>query len=114
MAHFAEIDKDSNVIRVLVVANEFEKDGQNYLAETIGLGGTWIQTSYNARIRGKYAGIGDSYDKKADRFISAQPFPSWKLDKDFTWNPPKPYPTDGKIYDWNESELNWIEHVELS
>ncbi|CAB4163385.1 hypothetical protein UFOVP802_21 [uncultured Caudovirales phage] len=75
MAHFAEIDKDSNVIQVLVVSNEFEKDGQTYLAETLGLGGTWIQTSYNGNIRGKYAGIGDSYDKKKDIFVSPEPIP---------------------------------------
>lgn len=73
MAHFAEIDKDNKVVRVLVIADEFEDDGQTYLAETIGLGGTWIQTSYNAKIRGKYAGIGDAYDKKKDKFISPEP-----------------------------------------
>ena len=114
MAHFAEIDSDFKVVRVLVVPDECEKDGETYLAETLGLGGTWIQTSYNFKIRGKYAGIGDTYDAKADRFIAAQPFGSWKLDKDFNWNPPKLYPTDGKNYEWNESELNWIERVELS
>ena len=70
MAHFAEIDENNFVVRVLVVPDEFESDGQNYLAEVIGLGGTWIQTSYNGKIRGKYAGIGDSYDADLDLFIS--------------------------------------------
>ena len=70
MAHFAEIDSENKVIRVVVVPNEFEENGQTYLAETIGLGGTWIQTSYNGNIRGKYAGIGDTYDKKKNEFIS--------------------------------------------
>jgi hypothetical protein len=69
MAHFAEIDENNIVIRVLVVPDEFESDGQKYLAEDLGMGGTWIQTSYNAKIRGKYAGIGDVYDKKKDKFI---------------------------------------------
>jgi len=73
MAHFAEIDKDNIVIRVVVVPNEFESEGQTYLAETIGLGGTWIQTSYNGNIRGKYAGIGDTYDKKKDVFVTPIP-----------------------------------------
>lgn len=73
MAHFAEIDKDNKVIRVLVVPNEFEKDGNKYLSKTLGLGGTWIQTSYNATIRGKYAGVGDTYDKSKDEFISPEP-----------------------------------------
>jgi hypothetical protein len=70
MAHFAEIDKDGFVLRVLVVDNSQENRGQDFLAEDLGLGGTWIQTSYNANIRGKFAGIGDKYDKKKDLFIA--------------------------------------------
>lgn len=69
MAHFAEIDKDGIVVRVVVVDNEHEKRGQAYLAKDLGLGGTWIQTSYNHKFRGKYAGIGDIYDKENDIFI---------------------------------------------
>lgn len=68
MAHFAEIDKNNTVLRVLVVPDEFEKDGENYLAKKIGLGGKWIQTSYNAKIRGKFAGIGDIYNEDLDIF----------------------------------------------
>jgi len=70
MAHFAEIDKEGFVLRVLVVDNSQEERGQEFLANDLGLGGTWIQTSYNANIRGKYAGIGDRYDKKKDEFIA--------------------------------------------
>lgn len=70
MAHFAEINSDNTVIRVLVVPNEFEERGEDYLANEIGLGGRWIQTSYNARIRGKYAGIGDTYDVVNDIFVA--------------------------------------------
>lgn len=70
MAHFAEIDKDGFVLRVLVVDNSQESRGQEFLADDLGLGGTWIQTSYNANFRGKYAAIGDKYDKKKDEFIS--------------------------------------------
>ena len=81
MAHFAEIDSTDKVIRVLVIPDEFESDGQTYLAETIGLGGTWIQTSYNGNIRGKYAGIGDIYDKKKDEFISPMPIPDEVIDE---------------------------------
>jgi hypothetical protein len=69
MAHFAEIDKDKKVLRVLVISDDFEKDGQKYLSKTLGLGGTWIQTSYNHKIRGKFAGIGDTYDADKDIFI---------------------------------------------
>jgi hypothetical protein len=70
MAHFAEIDSHGIVLRVLVVDNEQEHRGQEFLADDLGLGGTWVQTSYNANFRGKYAGIGDKYDKKKDEFIS--------------------------------------------
>ena len=70
MAHFAEIDNENNVLRVLVVANDNEERGQEFLAEDLGLGGTWIQTSYNANIRGKFASIGDKYDAEADIFFS--------------------------------------------
>lgn len=110
MAHFAEIDSNNKVIRVLVIDNEFESNGQEYLSETLELGGTWIQTSYNSNIRGKFAGIGDTYDSKADRFIAPSPFPSWILQSDWTWESPTPYPTDGKLYKWDESQLNWVEN----
>jgi hypothetical protein len=76
MAHFAELDKDNKVIRVLLVPDEHEKRGQTYLAKDLGMGGTWIQTSYNHKIRGKFAGIGDSYDKEQDLFISPEPIPT--------------------------------------
>ena len=72
MAHFAEIDSNNVVIRVLVVDNEHEDRGQDFLAKDLKLGGKWIQTSYNANFRGKYAGIGDIYDKKNDVFISPE------------------------------------------
>ena len=62
MAHFAEIDSNNKVLRVLVVPNEQEHRGQEYLADELNMGGTWIQTSYNANFGGKYAGIGDVWD----------------------------------------------------
>lgn len=72
MAHFAEVDKNNIVLRVLVVDNSLEDQGADFLFNTLGLGGTWIQTSYNATIRGKYAGIGDTYDPIADVFIAPE------------------------------------------
>ena len=75
MAHFAEINKKNIVVRVLVVPDEFEADGANYLSKELGLGGKWIQTSYNGNIRGKFAGIGDYYDSKNDVFVAlSEPF----------------------------------------
>jgi hypothetical protein len=70
MAHFAEIDSNGFVLRVLVIDDSQENRGQDFLANDLGLGGTWIQTSYNSNIRGKYAGVGDKYDKKKDEFIA--------------------------------------------
>jgi hypothetical protein len=76
MAHFAEIDLNNVVIRVLVVADEQEHRGHDFLAKDCNLGGTWIQTSYNANIRGKFAAIGDIYDEANDEFY---PVPQYDL-----------------------------------
>jgi hypothetical protein len=62
MAHFAEIDSNNKVLRVLVVDNSQEHRGQEFLADDCQLGGTWVQTSYNANFGGKYAGVGDTWD----------------------------------------------------
>jgi hypothetical protein len=70
MAHFAKINENNIVEVVLVVDNSEEHRGQEFLAEDLGLGGRWIQTSYNANFRGKYAGIGDMYDEENDVFIT--------------------------------------------
>ena len=72
MAHFAEIDNTNKVLRVLVIDNAQEHRGQEFLAVDCGLGGTWIQTSYNANIRGKFAGIGDVYDPIKDEFVTPE------------------------------------------
>ena len=72
MAHFAEIDRNNTVLRVLVVDNSLEVQGADFLANTLGLGGTWIQTSYNNNFRGKFAGIGDTYDSVNDVFVAPE------------------------------------------
>ena len=70
MAHFAEIDSNNVVLRVLVVADEHEHRGQEFLANDCNLGGIWIQTSYNGNIRNKFAGMGDIYDEVNDEFYT--------------------------------------------
>lgn len=70
MAHFAEIDGNSVVLRVIVVPDSEQHRGQEFIANDCGLGGNWIQTSYNANIRGKFAAIGDIYDSLNDVFVS--------------------------------------------
>ena len=69
MAHFARIE-DNIVKQVVVVDNAQEHRGQEFLANDLGLGGTWIQTSYNNNFRGKFAGIGDYYNEELDIFES--------------------------------------------
>jgi hypothetical protein len=83
MAHFAEIDNNNIVTRVLVIDNSLENRGQDFIANDLGLGGNWIQTSYNAKIRGKFAGIGDYYDATRDAFIPPKPeIGNWILNED--------------------------------
>jgi hypothetical protein len=110
MAHFAELDENNIVTRVLVTDNDFPNEGYDWLVET--LGGRWVQTSYNATIRKNFAGIGFSYDETRDAFIPPKPFESWLLNEETcNWEAPKPYPTDGKLYNWDEESQEWIEYV---
>jgi hypothetical protein len=109
MAHFAQIDSNNIVLDVLVVPNSEEGRGQEYLAVDLGLGGTWIQTSYNGNFRCRFAGIGMTYDAVNDVFLEPQPYPSWTLDNAWIWQPPVPYPHDGKNYEWDEATLSWVE-----
>jgi hypothetical protein len=108
MSHFAEIDLNGIVLRVLVGNNDFSNEGHDWFVEN--LGGTWIKTSYNNSIRGIYAGIGYSYNEAEDIFITPQPYPSWIRTGSF-WNAPILKPTDGSMYSWNEDELSWEELV---
>jgi hypothetical protein len=81
MAHFAQIDDNNIVTSVLVVPDEQEDRGHDFLATDLGLGGQWIQTSYNRRIRKNYAGIGYTYDPARDAFIPPQPHPNAVLNE---------------------------------
>lgn len=97
MAHYAEIDSTNTVTRVVVVSNEVthatpdgsedEALGATFLTDL--LGGEWIATSYNGRIRGRYAGIGYTYDRERDEFVP----PGWTLiDGVWTAPPVEPVP----------------------
>lgn len=108
IAHFAELDENNIVLRVLVTDNDFPNEGYDWLVDN--LGGTWVQTSYNANFRKNFAGVGFSYDAERDAFIPPKPFESWTLNEDTcNWEAPVAYPTDGKIYKWDEESLSWIE-----
>ena len=108
MSHWAEIDSNNKVIRVLVGDNNAPDEGEAFMKT---LGGSWIKTSYNGNIRKNYAGIGYEYRSDIDAFVAPQPYPSWSLDVDAKWQPPTPYPTDDKMYSWNEETTEWTEVV---
>lgn len=116
MAHFAELDSNNTVTQVVVVNNaelldngvESEAKGISFLQSLFGHD-RWKQTSYNGTIRKNYAGVGFHYDAGRDAFIAPQPFASWALDEETCrWMPPVPYPTDGKMYRWDEATANWM------
>ena len=114
MAHFAKV-VDSKVVQVIVAEPEFF----NTFVDSSP--GAWIQTSYNTHggqhpegrpLRKNYAGIGYSYDAGRDAFIPPKPFASWTLnDTTCLWDAPVAYPTDGKLYSWDEANGNWVEVV---
>lgn len=118
MAHFAEIDENNVVLRVLVVDDLHEANGHEFLSETLGLGGTWLKTSYNTSagvhtlggtpFRKNYAGIGYTYDSERDAFIGPKPYPSWVLNEEScVYEAPVAMPTDGARYTWNEDTTSW-------
>lgn len=120
MAHFAQLDNNNIVMQVIVVHNnelledgiEIEERGIDFCKSLFGSDTYWKQTSYNGNFRKNYAGIGFSYDFQRDAFIPPQPFPSWILDENTCrWQSPIPYPDDGKIYYWDESQQTWVEGV---
>jgi hypothetical protein len=102
MVHFAELDGDNIVQRVIVC------DSKEW-CET-HLGGTWVRTFYATE--GKtYAGIGYKYHPDLDNFSPPQPYPSWELNTaTMSWEPPVPYPQseEGGMYDWDEAAQEWV------
>jgi hypothetical protein len=124
MAHFAEIDENGIVLRVVVVSDDEQHRGQEFLSQDLGLGGTWIKTSYNTSMgehafggtpfRKNFASAGYKYDSVRDAFIPPAPFPSWvDLDEDkCIYNSPTPkppvLPTDNFYYDWDEENVEWV------
>lgn len=111
MAHFAKIE-NGLVTQVIVAEQDVIDSG--------AFGTGWVQTSYNTHggqhpegrpLRGNYAGIGYTYDQINDVFYAPQPYASWTLSQStWLWEAPTPYPNDGKIYNWDESTLSWVEN----
>lgn len=124
MAHFAKLDENNVVVEVHGVSNEAldpnneEQSGIIFLIEWSDGYSNWKQTSCNTYanthskgktpFRKNYAGIGYTWDGTG--FAAPQPFPSWTLNADsYLWEPPVAMPTDGKLYQWDESTTSWIE-----
>jgi hypothetical protein len=103
MSHFAEIDDNGKVLRVIVAEQDFINSG------AVGDSFRWIQTSYNNNFRKQFAAIGYTYDKEKDKFIAIQPYPSWALDENSDWQAPTTMPDDGKRYYWDEDTTSWKE-----
>jgi len=120
MAHFAELDNNNVVTRVIVVGNDVETaagslgtndmhvDGETWCVNLFK-GGNWKQTSYNNNFRKQYAGKGYTFDSAKDKFISPQPFASWALDGNDDWQAPVTFPTDteDKRISWDEAGQKW-------
>jgi hypothetical protein len=130
MSHWAEIDENNIVTRVLVGDNNDPAGDEGYQWLIDNLGGTWVKTSYNAvggfrmnpetnettneaGFRKNYAATGYLYDSVLDAFIPPKPFPSWILNEDTcNWQAPTPIPDEeGKFYNWNEESLSWTEAI---
>jgi hypothetical protein len=126
MASFAKIGLNSKVIEVVSVNNEVLKDSSGVEREELGIQflnelygwPIWKQTSYNTRggvhnnggiqFRKNHAGIGYTYDEDRDAFIPKKPYNSWILNEQTcNWESPVAYPTDGKRYNWNETNQSW-------
>jgi hypothetical protein len=111
MAHYAYLDENNIVVTVIVGKDESELidglDTETYYAQ--GTPYTVKRTSYNSNIRYNFASAGFTYDPVDDAFIAPQPYPSWVLNSEKKWEAPIPYPTDDKIYGWNEETQSWDE-----
>lgn len=122
MAHFARIGQNGVVEEVIVISNdvinnlpfpESEPMGVAFCKSLYGQDTNWAQTSYNANFRYNYAGIGYEFDATPQpngAFIPPKPYPSWLLNTNtYRWEPPVPYPSDGKDYVWDEATQSWVE-----
>lgn len=112
MSHWAEIDTNNIVIRVLVGNNNDPNgdEGEQWFNEV--LGGTWVKTSYNGNIRKNFAGVGYFYNEALDAFIAPQPFASWILDEESCkWQAPVAKPDNNLNYDWDEEAQEWTDSI---
>ena len=128
MAHFAELNRDNKVLRVVVGCNqdiannggEQSLEAAEYFKKTCSLskdGVKWVQTSYNNNFRKQFASINGYYDDAKNKFILSQPYPSWTLDSNDDWKAPIDRPSIITTPDnveiilpmrWDESNQKWL------
>lgn len=116
MASFAELNDQNIVLRVVKISNDAILDDFGKEKEGIGVafckktfgGGRWVQCSAMAAFRRHFPSAGWSYDPDRDAFIGKKPYDNWVLNEQtLLYEPPVPYPSDGKIYIWNQSSGAW-------
>ena len=137
MAHFAELDANNIVLRVIAISDSDapnENAGIAFCKSLYGDSTIWKQTSYNTKrnvhivqqpdgrvtggvkwitggtpFRKNYAGIGMIYNSTIDGFVKPQPYASWNLNSTTgEWEAPVAYPSDGDDYTWDESSRQWV------
>ena len=114
MAHFAQINDNSIVTTVIVVADSDapnEAAGISFCKDLLGADTNWVQTSYNNSIRTRYAGIGVYYDSTRDAFYLPKAYENWVFDETRkSWQPPVARPSDYDTvpYIWNQSSGAWV------
>jgi hypothetical protein len=121
MAHFAELDENFIVKRVIVVNNSVITDDKGVEQESLGIAfckklfgqnTNWAQCSYNGNKRHNYPGRGYAYRKEIGSdgaFVAPKPYESWVLDSNARWEAPVAMPDDGKLYRWDENTTKWVE-----
>jgi len=108
MAHWAELDENNIVLRVVVTDNNDPAGDEGYSWLVNNLGGRWVQTSYNGNFRKNFAGAGAIYDEELDAFLPIKRFDSWVLNREtIEWEPPIPCIEDDNFYVWSEDTKSW-------
>jgi hypothetical protein len=108
MSHWAELNEENMVTRVIVGDNDDPNGDEGYQWIVDNLGGTWVKTSYNGNIRKNYAGSGFTYNAELDAFIPPKTFPSWILNEETCqWDAPVAKPEGEGVYVWNEENTQW-------
>ncbi len=131
MSHFARVDEKNVVVEVLVVPQEREADGEEFLSNELGLGGTWLRCSYTSvggnrrnpdtgeivaygdHFRFNYPGEGFTFHPELGPdggFVPPKRYPSWTLNPDTAlWDAPTPVPSEDGFWIWDEASLSWIQ-----